>query len=76
MLNSRFLERKDWEAKLRRLGCAPLRGKGPLNTAEWWRGPKSVPFTVPVDAFGRCEFWAVQKICAHLGHPLWSHLDQ
>src|SRR5262249_61234453 len=24
----------------RRWGCRPLEGKGPLNTADWWEGPK------------------------------------
>ena len=52
-----------WAAKLRRWGCEPLAGKGPLNTAEWWMGPKG-PFTVPIEGEDdRCEFWALQKIC-------------
>lgn len=56
-----------WEAKLRRWGCSPLDGKGPLNTAEWWIGKRMLPFTVPVDDDGACEFWALQKICEQNG---------
>jgi hypothetical protein len=29
-----WLERSQWEAKLRRLGAVPLEGKGQLNTAS------------------------------------------
>ena len=50
MIRSRWLERSEWEAKLRRNGCEPLPGKGP-------------PFTVPVEDDGRSDFWAVQRIC-------------
>ena len=69
MIAERLLPRHLWEAKLRRWGCEPLAGKGPLNTAEWWTGPKG-PFTVPIEgADDRCEFWALQKICRLHGRP-------
>lgn len=58
----RHLPREQWEAKLRRMGCRPLEGLGPLNTAEWWIGPRGV-FTVPVEKDGTCEFWAIQRLC-------------
>jgi hypothetical protein len=54
------LPRHQWEEKLRRGGCAPLEGKGRLNTAEWWKGPRGV-FTVPVEEDGTCDFWAIQR---------------
>jgi len=66
MIANRLLSRSEWEAKLRRWGCAPLDGAGPLNTAEWWRGPK-YPFTVPVDDEGYCEFWAIKRLCDDFG---------
>lgn len=66
MIREPYLSRKEWEAKLRRWGCSPLEGKGKLNTAEWWRSDKGL-FTVPVDADGRCEFWALQKLCQQFG---------
>jgi hypothetical protein len=68
----KFVARRLWEAKLRRWQCQPLEGKGPLNTAEWWRGPNGL-FTVPVETDGSCEFWALQKLCETFGvkidHP-------
>lgn len=57
----RYLPRPQWEAKLRSAGCAPLEGKGPLNTAEWWKGPRGV-FTVPTEDDGTCDFWAIQRL--------------
>ena len=71
MIASRFLSREEWEKKLRSWGCTPLQGKTSLNTAEWWKGPKGYPFTVPVEGDDdACEFWALQKICiAHGRSP-------
>lgn len=63
----RFLPRPQWEEKLKSLGAQPLAGKGRLNTAEWWRVAGSVPFTVPVEADGTCDYWALQRICQRLG---------
>lgn len=57
---------------MRRWGCTPLEGKGPLNTAEWWRGPEPdrMLFTVPIEGDGSCDFWAVQRLCVDFGrHP-------
>ena len=63
MISVRFLQRAEWEARLReRYQCQILGGKGPLNTAEWWQTPWGHPFTVPVDADGRCEEWALQRL--------------
>ena len=63
MIRDRFLERPEWEAKLRRWGCAPLEGKGPVNTAEWWRGPEGFPFVVPIeDETGKSDIWAIQEL--------------
>jgi hypothetical protein len=39
---------------LRDFGAKPLEGKGPLNTAEWWRTPWGIPFVVPIDQASRC----------------------
>lgn len=49
---------------LREIGAEPLQGKGPLNTAEWWRvvGEGRLPFTVPIDSQGRCDLWAFRRI--------------
>lgn len=54
MIALRFLPRAEWEAELRYYRCKPLEGKGPLNTAEWWR-MEWYPhiFTVPIEADGR-----------------------
>lgn len=58
-----LLPRERWEDELRKRGCKPLEGKGPLNTAEWWITPWKFVFTVPVEGpDGRCDqitFWAV-----------------
>lgn len=70
MIANRLLTRKEWEAKLRRYGCEPLPGKGPLNTAEWWHRPGNPPFTVPIeDDEGQCEFWAIQRLVDDFGRP-------
>ena len=69
MIANRLLTRDEWEAKLRQWHCRPMKGKGPLNTAEWWVGPKG-PFTVPIEGEDdRCEFWALQRICHAFGYP-------
>jgi hypothetical protein len=69
VIANRLLSREEWEAKLKRWNCRPLEGKGPLNTAEWWIGPKGGPFTVPIEGEDdRCEFWALQRICRDLGY--------
>jgi len=66
----RLLSRAEWEAKLRRYGCAPAEGLGKLNTAEWWRpADGGYPFTVPADEDGKCEFWAINRICEDFGRP-------
>jgi hypothetical protein len=71
MLRGRFLERSEWEPKLRSLGAAPLEGQSKLNTAEWWKRPNHPPFTVPVEDDGRCDFWAFRRIYeAQGGRPL------
>lgn len=61
-----FLQRHQWERKLRSWGCEPLQGLGPLNTAEWWKGPRGV-FTVPVEGDGLCDFWAIQRLAEWYG---------
>jgi hypothetical protein len=68
VIATRLLSREQWEAKLRQWQCRPLEGKGHLNTAEWWVGPKG-PFTVPVEGDDRCELWALQRICRDFGYP-------
>ena len=69
MIANRLLSREEWEAKLRRWHCRPLEGMGPLNTADWWVGPKGGPFTVPIEGDDQCEFWALQRICRDFGFP-------
>lgn len=63
MIRSRFLDRDEWEAKLRRWGCEPAPQFGFLDTAEFWLGPNGMPFTVPCEDDGSCDFWAVREIC-------------
>ena len=73
MLRGRYLDRPEWEAMLRKLGAAPAEGLGPLNTAEWWRRPGHMPFTVPTEEDGRCDFWAFRRVYeAQGGRPLSS----
>jgi hypothetical protein len=50
----RLFDRSQWEEILRDFHARPLEGKGPLNTAEWWRAPWGRPFVVPIDEAGRC----------------------
>ena len=69
MIRDRFLRRDQWEKRLREIGAEPLEGKGGLNTAEWWHLPVGAPFTVPVEHDGRCDFWALQKLCEDLTGP-------
>jgi hypothetical protein len=66
MIAVRFLQRSEWEAKLRGYKCAPLDGKGNLNTAEWWKFEWGHPFTVPVEAGGMCDEWAIQRLIADI----------
>jgi hypothetical protein len=66
MIAVRFLHRTEWEGKLRKYKCEPLSGKGPLNTAEWWKAPWGSPFTVPIEADGRCDEWAIQRVILDL----------
>ncbi len=79
MISVRFLQREEWEAKLRgHYKCQPLEGKGPLNTAEWWKTPWDRPFTVPVEADGRCDEWAFQRLISDLmkcAPPGWNFDD-
>lgn len=63
----RFLPRPQWEEKLKNLGAGPLAGKTKLNTAEWWHAPGGIPFTVPIEPDGSCDFWAFQRVCQRLG---------
>ena len=44
------------------MGLRPLEGKGKLNTAEWWVGPRGL-VTIPVEKDGACDFWRLQRIC-------------
>jgi hypothetical protein len=69
VIRDKFLSRSQWEKKLRDIGAEPLAGKGPLNTAEWWRVPDKTPFTVPIEDDGRCDFWAIHRICKEQGGP-------
>lgn len=70
MIPGRFLHRSQWEKRLRDAGAVPAEGLGRLNTAEWWRVPGKPPFTVPVeDEAGRCDFWAIQKLCEQIAGP-------
>jgi len=63
----RFVSREEWEAELRRLGCKPLEGKGPLNTAEWWRMPWWPHiFTVPIEADGRIPQLDLDDLIAYI----------
>ena len=71
-----LVPREEWEEALRDHGCEPLEGKGPLNTAEWWRMPwGGYPFTVSVDEEGRCDSWALNRLIAdiiRLAPPGWE----
>lgn len=73
------LPRERWEPELRSYGCEPLKGKTPLNTAEWWRWPwGGCPFTVPVDPDDYVETWAFQRLLAdmaRLAPPNWEFPD-
>ena len=70
----------DVEAKLRAYGCKPLDGKGPLNTANWWRWPwGGPPFTLPLpDGHGHIDEWAYRQLIADmakLAPPGWEFPD-
>jgi hypothetical protein len=69
MIANRLLSREEWEAKLRRRGCEPFQGKGTLNTAELWKRRDGYPFTVPTEADGSSEFWAIKRLCDDLDKP-------
>jgi hypothetical protein len=68
----KHVPREAWEKVLRDFGCSPLEGKGKLNTAEWWKGPRGV-FTVPVEADGASDYWSVRRferwLRGELAHP-------
>jgi hypothetical protein len=66
MIVVRFLDRSEWESKLRSYKCEPLVGKGELNSAEWWKAPWGHPFTVPVESDGNCDQWALQRLIADI----------
>lgn len=55
------VDRSEWEKRLHALDCTPLIGKGPLNTAEWWKGPRG-PFTVPIEDDGASDYWSINRI--------------
>jgi hypothetical protein len=58
----RVISRAEAIAKLRSYGCKPLTGKGPLNTAEWWRWPwGGIPFLLPFEG-ETVDAWALQKL--------------
>lgn len=62
MISPRLLPRSEWESALREIGCRPLEGTGPLNTAEWWITEWGFAFTVPVEGpDDRCEQWSFAR---------------
>ena len=67
MIRSRFLDRDEWEAKLKRWGCEPAPKFVSLSTAEIWLGKDGMPFTVPCEDDETCDFWAIQEICTLYG---------
>jgi hypothetical protein len=67
MLGTKFLSRPQWERKLKKIGAEPVQGATALNSAEWWRVPGKLPFVVPVEDDGSCEYWAIQRICKDQG---------
>lgn len=67
MLGSRFLSRPQWEKKLTDIGAQRVQTGTFINTAEWWRCGDGLPFTVPVEDDGSCEFWAIQRILKDQG---------
>jgi len=52
----------DWEAQLRSLGCEPEEGMKALRTADWWRCPWGARISVPVDADGSMDIWALRRL--------------
>ena len=67
MATVRLLPRAQWEMGLRAYDCSPLEGKGPLNTAEWWRAPWGFLFTVPVEGpESHCEEQAFNRLLIHI----------
>jgi hypothetical protein len=75
----RFISRAQVEARLRSYDCSPLEGKGPLNTANWWRWPwGGPPFVLPLDEGGVMDEWAFQRLLAdmaRLAPPNWKFPD-
>lgn len=61
MLRGRFLDRPTWERMLRGLGAEPVQGRTRLSTAEWWARPGEMPFMVPAEDDGACDFWAFRR---------------
>ena len=56
----RLLNRKDWEARLRKLGCKKFDGEGKsgLETGEWWITEHDRLFVVPCeDGLLRADDW-------------------
>jgi hypothetical protein len=72
MIRDRFVPRAQWEAMLRKRGCSPLSGSGPLNSAEWWQSSAGYPFVVPVEDDGSRDFWALQKLREQLALKLFD----
>lgn len=68
MIAVRLIKLATVEAKLLRYGCEPLKGRGTLNTANWWRWPwGGAPFTLPLaDKYGNIDEWAYRQLMADL----------
>lgn len=62
----RFLQRSDWELRLRKYHSEKLDGLTVLNTAEWWKTDWGFVFTVPVESDGRCAEYDVQEVIADI----------
>jgi hypothetical protein len=76
MLDGRFLPRPVWEDKLRAIGAVRVQDGTTFSSAEAWKRGKGLPFMVPVEDNGDCEFWALQRIIeAQTGKPILSPLD-
>jgi len=63
MVTVRF---RDWDAKLRSLGCEPEESEELLRTAEWWRCPWGTRFAVPTEAVGHMDEWALSRLMADI----------
>lgn len=65
----------DWEAQLRSLGCEPEEGIRPLRTADWWRCPWGARLSVPAEADGNMDVWALHRLAddiTKMTPPGWS----